>query len=79
MRLSNGQNGKEKCLLLACLLVACLLARFKGRGVVVIYIWHKVSIPPPPPPTGPHPPDFGWDLAPPPPLFLGREIQKKRN
>ena len=34
MRRSNGQNGKEKCLLLlvACLL-ACLLARFKGRGV----------------------------------------------
>ena len=34
MRLSNGQNGKEKCLLLlACLLLACLLARFKGREV----------------------------------------------
>ena len=28
MRLSNSQNGKEKCLLL--LVVACLLARFKG-------------------------------------------------
>ena len=35
MRPSNGQNGKEKCVLLvACLLLACgLLARFKGRGI----------------------------------------------
>ena len=32
MRQSNGQNGKEKCLLACYLLACCLLARFKGRG-----------------------------------------------
>ena len=45
MRWSNGQNGKEKCLLVACL----LLARFKGRGVCVyIYIYISSNLHPSP-------------------------------
>ena len=56
----NGQNGKEKCLLVACclllvacrLMLACLLARFKGEGCSNIYrcfslscIQHVIHIP----------------------------------
>ena len=46
MRPSNGQNGKEKCLLLACCLLACCLLACSKNGYFspkTAQIWEGTS------------------------------------